>query len=246
MRDLGRRVYGLAWIALGLIGLRWDDFAAVWQPVPPETPGFGALAYAAAAVSLLAGLALQWRRTAGPAALVTAGLNLIFVLLWAQRLLAAPTLLAIWLGVAEQSAIAIGGLVAWAALQPSQGHPVRVAQGVFGVCLLAFGAAHFVYVKETAVMVPAWLPPSQIAWAYLTGVGHAAAGLALISGVLDRLAARLATAMYLVFGALAWAPQLLAKPDDHMTWAGNAINLALAGAAWVIADAISARSKESR
>ena len=32
--NLGVRVYGAAAILFGVIGLKWDDFAAVWQPVP--------------------------------------------------------------------------------------------------------------------------------------------------------------------------------------------------------------------
>lgn len=35
LADLGRHVYGLAAVALGIIGLVFGDFANVWQPVPP-------------------------------------------------------------------------------------------------------------------------------------------------------------------------------------------------------------------
>jgi uncharacterized membrane protein YphA (DoxX/SURF4 family) len=240
MTDFGRRVYGAAAVALGLVGLAWGDFAAVWQPVPPQTAGYAALAYAAAAVEIAAGVALQGRRTAKPAAMVLAAFFAIFAALWARRIIAAPQLLAVWSGMAEQLAIALGGLMAFATLS-GRGRLARVGQAVFGLCLLAFGAAHVVYVKETAAMVPRYLPPGPQLWAYITGAGHAAAGLALISGVLDRLASRLVTAMFVVFGALVWGPQLLEKPGDHMTWAGNAINLALVGAAWIVADAAAAR-----
>jgi uncharacterized membrane protein len=244
MTDFGRRVYGAAAIALGLVGLAFGDFAAVWQPVPPDLPGHAALAYAAAAVEIGGGVALQWRRTARPAALVLAAFFAIFAGLWARRIIAAPQLVAVWSGTAEQLAITLGGLVAFAALS-GQGRLARAGQAVFGLCLLAFGAAHVVYVKETAAMVPKYLPPGPQLWAYVTGAGHAAAGLALISGVLDRLAGRLVTAMFVVFGALVWAPQLLEKPGDHMTWAGNAINLALVGAAWIVADAAAARARRA-
>ena len=33
MIHIGNRIYGAAAIALGLVGLAWGDFAAVWQPV---------------------------------------------------------------------------------------------------------------------------------------------------------------------------------------------------------------------
>ena len=47
MISLGQRVFGLAAVALGVVGLVWDDFALVWQPVPANLPGRAMLAYAA-------------------------------------------------------------------------------------------------------------------------------------------------------------------------------------------------------
>ena len=86
--------------------------AAVWQPVPKATPGYLVLAYAAASLEVLAGVALQLRRTASAAAMVLAAFFAIFVLLWARRIVGAPQLFATWSGTAEQLAIALGGLVA--------------------------------------------------------------------------------------------------------------------------------------
>lgn len=62
--DLGRHVYGLAAVALGIIGLIWGDFAAVWQPVDADFPHRRTLAYLVAICLLAAGFAVQWRRTA--------------------------------------------------------------------------------------------------------------------------------------------------------------------------------------
>ena len=73
-RRLSVRIYGLAAVALGLLGLVWGDFAAVWQPVPKDLPGRTALAYAVAIAFLLAGLAIQWRRSAGLGALALTAL----------------------------------------------------------------------------------------------------------------------------------------------------------------------------
>jgi hypothetical protein len=69
-------------------------------------------------------------------------------------------------------------------------------------------------------------------------VFHIAAGLAILLDVRAVLAARLFTAMLICFGLLVWAPKLVKDPHVHMVWAGNAINLTLIGAAWLMADAI--------
>ena len=241
---LGNRVYGLAGVALGVIALAWADFATVWHPVPPEIPGHAVLVYAAAALMILAGLAMQLRRTAAGGALVLASLYLVFALLWGWRVVQFPQIFGTWLGFAEEFALVIGGAVAAINALHDDTHPRRAQIGrlAFGACLLVFGAAHLIYVKETAAMVPAWLPPQQAAWAYATGVAHILAGLAFLSGIAAVLASRLVVLMFIGFGALVWVPQVLADPHGHIAWAGNAINLALIGAAWVLADSI-ARSR---
>lgn len=240
MDDLGRRVFGAAAIWLGVVGLAWDDFAAVWQPVPDGLPGRAMLAYAAAAILFLAGMGMQWRRTAKWAAVVLAVLFGVFALLWARRIIGFPQLFAVWSGTGEQLALVIGGVTAWASLSnnASSERTVQIGRIVFGLCCLAFGTAHILYVKETAAMVPAWIPPDQKLWAYVTGGCHILGGLALISGFQALWAARLLTAMFAGFGLLVWLPLLVAKPHDHMTWCGNGVNLALTGSAWIMADAI--------
>jgi uncharacterized membrane protein YphA (DoxX/SURF4 family) len=234
------RVYGLAAIALGLVGLVWGDFAAVWQPVPQSVPGRTALAYIVAVALLLAGSAIQWQRTAAPGALMlTALYGLGVALLHVPRLLAHPSVFVVWLGVAEQLALVAGGLVTYALSAQIDAAPAermtRIARLVFGVCLMVFGLAHIVYVKETAEMVPAWLAPGQAFWANATAAGHFAAGIAILFGIAARPGAILLTAMFVMFGILVHAPALFLDPHAHINWAANAINLALIGSAWVIA-----------
>jgi len=242
MMQIGNRIYGAAAIALGIVGLVWGDFAAVWQPVPPETPAYVILAYVAALLQCGAGAALQWRRTAAAGALVLAALCTIFALLWARRLFEHPEIFAIWLGVAEQIALALGALAVYVCQRPADERFALqlsfACRLVFGLCLVVFGVAHFLYVTETAAMVPAWLPPGPRIWALATGAAHLLAGLALLSGIRALLAARLLTAMFVGFGLLVWLPQLFSTPHEHMPWAGNAINFFLIGAAWAVADMI--------
>ena len=250
MIHIGNRIYGAAAIALGLVGLVWGDFAAVWQPVPKETPFYAFLAYAAALLLCGAGLALQWRRTAAAGALILAALYFIFALLWSRRIVSHPEIFAVWSGTAEQVALTVGGLAVYACQRPSDERlAVRIfwmCRLIFGLCLVAFGTAHFLYVTETAAMVPAWLPHGPRIWALVTGAAHLLAGLALLSGIRALLAARLLTLMFVGFGLFVWLPQPFSTPHEHMAWAGNAINFALIGAAWAVADMIARFGPQSQ
>ena len=44
--------------------------------------------------------------------------------------------------------------------------------------------------------------------------------------------------MFVVFGVLVHAPSIFIDPASHLNWTANAMNLALIGTAWVIADSI--------
>jgi len=236
-----KRVYGMGIIALAAVCLVWGDFDP-GQVVPAAFPGRTALAYAAAAFMLVAGAALQWRRFAAcGAAALTAYYALVVVIVMDGRLvLAHYAELGSYSNVAEQLAIAAGGLIVYATTAgidaARAARLVRVGQVTFGVCALLFGAAHFVYLELTAPLVPSWLPPSQELWAYATGVAHIAAGIAIVTGVQARLAAILLTAMFASFALLVHVPKLLADPSSHWNWSESALNLVVLGASWVVAD----------
>lgn len=239
---VGVCVYGTSAGVLGLVGLTWGDFAAVWQPVPAELPGRTVFAYLTAIALIASGIGLLWRRSAKTSAVVLAVLYFIFAMLWVPRVAAYPRALGTWNGVFEQLALVAAAITYFSALPtPNAAGAVRLqgmARLLFGVCLLSFGATHFDALKQTADLVPKWLPPSPRFWAAATGVFHIAAGLAILSNVRAVLAARLFTAMLISFGALVWAPRLVANSHVHVVWAGNAVNLTLIGAAWLMADAI--------
>lgn len=246
----GRRVYGLGVMALGIVCLAWGDFDP-GQPVPKDFPGYTVLAYAAAAFMLVAGAAIQWRRTAAwGAGALTAYYALIVVILMNGRVAFAHYAeFGTYSGAAEQLAIAAGGLIVYAASAKIDaaraGRLTRLGQLAFGLCALLFGAAHFFYMNLTAPLVPQWLPLTQEFWAYATGIAHIAAGVAILTGVQARLAAILLTAMFASFTPLVHVPMLLADPSSHMNWSENALNLALIGAAWVVADSLARRPRGS-
>ena len=247
---LGRFVYGLAGIVLGIIGLIARDFAAVWQPL--DNLGVGAHRETAACIYaagfLVAGVAALWRRTARAGLLALAALHFIAALGWIPRIIGLPGIYGVWNGFFELFSLVVAGVVAYACLAPQPSdwstRIVRTGRVLFGICAISFAVGHFTAITETASMVPSWLPPGQRFWAWATGVFHLLAGLALVAGVKAALGARLLTAMMLGFGVLVWIPMLIAKPV-HFSWAGTAITLALASAAWLIADSQKPDLRES-
>ncbi len=242
-RIYGWQVWGLGVMALALVSLAWGGFDP-GQPVPKAFPARTVLAYVAAAFMLVAGAAVLWRRTAAwGAAALTAYYALVVVILMNGRVaIAHHAEYGVYSGAAEQLAIAAGGLIIYAANAridaAGAARLTRLGQIAFGVCAVLFGGAHFFYMNLTAPLVPKWLPPSQEFWGYATGVGQIAAGVAIITGVQARLAAVLLTAMYVSFTLLVHGPMLLADPSGHWIWSENALNLALIGAAWVVADSL--------
>jgi len=240
---LGRGFFGLGVMALAIVCLALGDFD-LGQPVPRNFPFRTALAYMAAAFMFLAGASLEWRRTAalGAAALAVYYAVVVVILMNGRVALARYTEYGTYSGIAEQLAIAAAALIVYAASARIDATLAarlrRLGQLAFAVCVLLFGGAHFVYMDLTAPLVPKWLPPSQEFWAYATGVGDIAAGIAILADVQARLAAILLTAMFASFTPLVHVPMLLADPANHMNWSENALNLALIGAAWVVADSL--------
>jgi uncharacterized membrane protein YphA (DoxX/SURF4 family) len=248
-RSVSVRIYGLGAVVLGLTGLVWGDFAVVWQPAN-AVPGQSALGYAVAVPPLLAGLALQWRRSAAPAALALIVLYCVAVIfLDVPRGIAQPSEFVAWYGVVEHLALLVGALVIYAycgRLDPATAERLSwVGRLIFGLCLIYFGLAHHFYLAYTAKMVPAWLPPGQTFWAYATAAGHIAAGIAILSGIAARPAAILLTAMFIIFGLLVHAPSIVIAPHTHFNWVENAANFSLIGSAWVITASIPASADRS-
>jgi uncharacterized membrane protein len=245
---LGWRVYGLGVMTLGLACLAFGQFDP-GQPVPENFPARTALAYAAGAFMVVAAAAVEWRRTAAwGAAALTLYYTLFVVILMNGRLLRTDyAVFVTYENIAMQLAIAAGGLIVYAATARIDAalaaRLTRLGRLAFGVCALVFGGAHFVYMNLTARLVPKWLPPTQEFWGYATGVGFVAAGVAILTGVQARLAAILVTAMLGSFALLVHEPMLLADHSIHMNWTESAVNLAVMGAAWVVADSLARPSR---
>ncbi|GLQ46316.1 hypothetical protein GCM10007862_13670 [Dyella lipolytica] len=239
----GWRVYGLGVMALGIVCLALGDFDP-GQTVPNNFPARTALVYVAGVFMLVAGAATAWRRTVswGAAALTAYYTLIVVILMNGAVVLANYAEYGSYSDTAEQLAIAAAGLIVYAANAnidaARAARLTRIGQIAFGVCAVLFGGAHFFYMNLTVPLVPKWLPPSQVFWAYATGVAHIAAGVAILTGVKARLAAILLAIMYASFTPLVHLPMLLANPTSRWIWTENVLNVALVGCAWVVADSL--------
>jgi uncharacterized membrane protein len=239
-------LFAASLIAVGALGLMRGDFAPVWEPVPRTTPAREFLVYLSAGISLACGLGLLWVRTAPQAArLLLLSLVLWLLLFRVPVVLHAPAVEVSWENCAETVVILAGAWVLYAWLAPGWDRRhlraatgkdgVRIAQVLYGVALIPFGFAHFVYARETAALVPAWLP-AHLAWAYLTGAAYIAAGVAVLVGVRARLAAVLSAWQMGMFTLLVWLPIVSRGGADTFQWSETVLSFALTMAAWVVAE----------
>jgi len=233
---LGRHVYGLAAIIFGIVTLGWRDFTT-WQ----QNISRGVIVvYLVAALELVGGVAIQWPKTARAGAAALAIIYTVFALSWVPRIVKEPLVYDRWGNFFEQLSIVSGAMIvyAWTSRDDS-GRPAKISRMgylFFAICVISFTLEQLFYLSATASFVPKWIPPGQMFWAITTTVAFALAAIALLSGHAALLASRLLTLMLIGFALLVWLPTLFADAHKLFSWAGNAQNLAITGAAWVVAD----------
>ena len=253
----GRMLYAAAVIGFGVICLVYGDFVNSLQPVPPSTPGYEALAVLTGVLLLAAGLALLTNIKTQMAALAPAALFVLWiVLLHIPSAFTNPILLRSpwWIRTFECLALA-GAAVILAGIAGNREDWVRVGRIAFGVSLPIFGALHLIYPENVAALVTTARPtlPWPMFWAYLTGLGHISAGLAITAGVLSRLAAIVAGLMYASWALTLHLPRVIDNPamrsaDYPQGYGGDrgeltslCVCVAFWGAAWIVAGSLKRR-----
>jgi len=241
----GHAAYAAIMIGLGIQGLIKGDFGIIWQGVPDGLPGRIVLVYLCAVVSLASGVGLLFRRTAGYAAGALLTLSILWFLVWRVHGLIVASLVEGTWSSGETLVMTAGAwvLFVWFATDWDRQHlafatgdrGLRIARVLYGLGLIPFGYAHFAFIKETADLVPGWIP-WHLGWAYLTGTTFVVAGVAIVLGMWARLAAVLSVWQMGLFFVLVWIPRAAAGSLSPFQWGEFASNLALVAAGWVVAD----------
>jgi uncharacterized membrane protein YphA (DoxX/SURF4 family) len=254
MRMVGfsRGLFAIALASVAILSLSYGDFVPRGQAFPTWIAWRETWIYGSALIILAASAGLCFSRTALPSALTFCAYETVWTLICALPVLSTPLSIGAWYGVCEAVTPLIGAWILYAMLRwPSRELPmptgskraVRVAQAVFGLTCVFYGWSHFAYADYTAGMVPTWLP-GRLAFAYLTGLGHIAAGIGIAVGILPRLAATLEAIMMSLFGLLVWVPSFFAQPrPDWATppqnqWSELVVNVVLAACAWMVATSL--------
>jgi uncharacterized membrane protein YphA (DoxX/SURF4 family) len=246
--DVGVALFAASLVAIGVTCLNRGGIAAVWSGVPKNFPGRSVVITLCAVISIASGIGALWRRSAA----VTARVLLAWMAAWmvAFRIplvFRAPTATDAWWATGETAAMMAGAWLLYAKFARDRGdakpdfltndNGVLIARVLYGLALIPFGVAHFTYLQHTADTVPSWLP-WHVGWACFTGGSLIAAGVAIVTGVLRRLAATLTAWEMTLFTVLVWVPIVVRGPDAGQ-WDEFVDSCVLTGVAWLVADSCS-------
>ena len=240
VRQVATIVAGLVLIYLGILNIIYRDSLLTWQPTPDGAAWKVPFAYLSALILIVSGIGILLPRWRARGAMLGAG----WVALWAV-LLHLPRVamghdMGSLLGLAEASANALG-LATLTGCFDTQRRAMALRLG-FGLCLVIFGASHFVYADFTAQMVPAWLP-DRLGLAYLTGSIHALTGACLLAGIRVRVAATIEALMMSSFVLLVHITGVAHAPQDRLQLTMLGMAGLLTTAAWLVASWRNLRSE---
>jgi hypothetical protein len=228
----GRYVLGIASALLGIASLVLrDQLISDWQ-----LPGDGVFLIVTSAALIAGGFGMLVRGWVPTAALVLAGVYLLATLTMLPAIFQQPGVYASWGDVFYPLLPALGALFVYGLASPA----ARYALILVGVCNASYAIEQVEFLSRTASLVPAWMPLGGTFWAVATTVAFGLAAIALVSGVLALLAARLTAAMFALFTVGVWVPILIADPRTHSNWSEGLETLAITGAMWIVADQLAA------
>ena len=237
----GRIVFGASAVLFGVIALMWHD-SDTWQNLQQiwRLP-FGTLIGGCLMTALIVGgIGMQFARTARLASVVLCVVYFCFSLACIPDIIAASNIYERYGGSFFLFfSFLCGAIALYAATETDAARAVvfgRLARLGLGVSAISFALGQILLPRETALLVPQWIPPNQMFWAILTTVAFGLAAIAILMNRQARLAMRLMTLMLALFGVMVWVPHLIAHPKAHFDWSECVLTFLVTGGAWVVAD----------
>ncbi|HET7206153.1 MAG TPA: hypothetical protein VFI95_06195 [Terriglobales bacterium] len=236
-----RMFFGAAAVLFGVIAVMWHD-PDTWQNLQhiwslPYASVIGACLMTAL---IAGGIGMQFARTRRPASFVLCVVYLCFALACIPDMIAPPNIYERYGGSFFLFFSLLCGAIALCAATEAKaarkvllGHVARL--GV-GVCAISFTLGQALLLRDTAGLVPKWIPPNQMFWAVFTTLAFGVAALAILINWQATLAIRLMTLMLAIFGVVVWVPHVIAQPKAHFAWSECALTFLVAGAAWMVAE----------
>jgi len=237
----GRIVFVGPAVLFGIIALMWHD-SDTWQNLQHiwSLPFGIIIGECLMAAQVAGGIGILHPRTARSASVVLCVVYLCFSLACVPDIIAAANIYDKYGGSFFLFfSLLCGAIALYAATEADAVRAVvfgRLARFGLGVCAISFALGQLLLLRDTAHLVPKWIPPSQMFWAILTTIAFALAAIAILINREARLAMRMMALMLAMFGVLVWVPQLITHPQAHFNWSECVLTFLTAGVAWVVAD----------
>lgn len=237
----GRVVFGVSAVLFGVIALLWHD-ADTWQNLRHiwSLPFGIVMGGCLMTAQIVGAIGVLFPRTARLPSVVLSIVYLCFALACVPDIIAAPNIYERFGGSFFLFFSFFCGAIALYAATEADGARAlvfgRLARFGLGVCAISFTLGQALLLRETAQLVPKWIPPSQMFWAVLTTIAFALAAIAILANRVARLAMRLMTLMLGIFGVVVWLPHLIANPRAHFIWSECVLTFLVTGAAWTVSD----------
>ncbi|HKV70362.1 MAG TPA: DoxX family membrane protein [Gemmatimonadales bacterium] len=225
----GRPLFGVGLAALGILDLVFRD-TVMWKVLPKGAPAPAVWSVASGLLLIAVGVGILSGRLRNEAVRVLVAFLLVWdVVIGIPPVVESPRVEVTWLVLGMMTIVLVA---AWLLTGTTR---LRAARTIVGLSLIPVGLSHFFYLQTTLNLVPTWMPV-RVVWVYLAGAGHIAAGVAVLFGVVPRLAALMEAGMLMAFAVLVWIPKVSTSPGMHFYWTELLGTWVIGAAMWAVAD----------
>jgi uncharacterized membrane protein YphA (DoxX/SURF4 family) len=248
---IGRFFLAIPLLVFAIQYLAMGKYQGGLPPMPPWAQGGAAGAYLVGVLLLMTSVAVLLNKQARALSLVTgAWFVLSFFVFHLQHASS------VWSNGNDRTrafeTLCIGvGLLALAAMSPAEGFGamnaganrklILASRIVFGVSMVIFGWQHFMYAQFLVGLVQKWLPAHAF-WIYFTGTAMMAAGAAIATGILARIAGISLGVMFVLFFLTLHLPRVLAAIHNQDEITSMFVALAFSGISLIFAASTEKRS----